>query len=561
MKTKYWLVKLAVVLLCGTVLLGSAAGDDGFYVVPVVAMTFKGYWDGAQTYNAHDVVFYNGSSWFSLVGKNLDKFPDISPNYWTMLAQKGDTGATGATGPTGPTGPAGPTGPIGPTGPTGATGATGPAGASPWGLSGSNTYYTQGNVGIGTNNPLYPLQVNSNTFMPVLATSNYAGATVISGTSSATSGAGCGVEGATASTGATAYGILGVAYGGGASSGVFGTAVGSGSGVQGYNVSASGFGVSAENSAPSGIGIYGLSSATTGGGKGLYGQSNSTDQSNAYGVYGAGTGKGCGVKGFNNSASGIGVLGENNAAGGTGIYGRSSATSGAGYGVKGEVDSTDDIDACGVYGYAKGGNGVFGACDFGYGVLANGITGVKAEGTYTGVRASGVNYGIWADGGDFAVFADCSGTGPDNYGVYCNGNLGVFNGSKNAIVPTSKGNVKTYSQESPEVWFEDFGEAQLAGGLAHIDLDPLFLETVTIDDQHPMKVFVQLNDDCEGVYVQRQATSFEVMELNHGNSSAHFTYRVVAKRKGYENERLAAAGDLPKSAAFRSRAALKVAPK
>jgi hypothetical protein len=117
------------------------------------------------------------------------------------------------------------------------------------------------------------------------------------------------------------------------------------------------------------------------------------------------------------------------------------------------------------------------------------------------------------------------------YGVYCQGNFGA-SGAKNAIVPTSQDHRKLYSQESPEVWFEDFGEGQLMGRMAHIDLAPLFLETVTIDDQHPMKVFIQLNDDCHGFYVQRQATGFEVIELGRGTNSAHFSSRVVAKRKG-----------------------------
>jgi hypothetical protein len=38
-------------------------------------------------------------------------------------------------------------------------------------------------------------------------------------------------------------------------------------------------------------------------------------------------------------------------------------------------------------------------------------------------------------------------------------------------------------------------------------------------------------------------TGFKVMELGGGNSSAHFAYRVVAKRKGYEKTRLEAAED------------------
>ena len=61
----------------------------------------------------------------------------------------------------------------------------------------------------------------------------------------------------------------------------------------------------------------------------------------------------------------------------------------------------------------------------------------------------------------------------------CNGNShvngnSVVIGTKSAIVATSQGNRTLYSQESPEVWFEDFGEGQLVGGLAHIALEPLF---------------------------------------------------------------------------------------
>ena len=164
--------------------------------------------------------------------------------------------------------------------------------------------------------------------------------------------------------------------------------------------------------------------------------------------------------------------------------------------------------------------------------------------------------GVWGESGMFAVFGGATGSGygvlgyaPSGYAVYSNGNFAAVNGTKSAIVTTSQGNRTLYSQESPEVWFEDVGEGQLVGGLAHIALDPLFLETVTINDQHPMKVFIQLNDDCNGVYVQRQTTGFEVVELGSGNSRAHFTYRVMAKRKGFETTRLEAAAASPKQAA------------
>jgi hypothetical protein len=125
------------------------------------------------------------------------------------------------------------------------------------------------------------------------------------------------------------------------------------------------------------------------------------------------------------------------------------------------------------------------------------------------------------------------------YAVYSDGNFAVANGyTKSAIVDVSQGAVKLYSQESPEVWFEDFGEGSLVNGRGHIELDPLFLEAVTISAQHPMKVFVQLNDECQGVFVKRGTTGFDVYELNNGKSNASFSYRIVAKRKGFEDKRL-----------------------
>jgi len=114
----------------------------------------------------------------------------------------------------------------------------------------------------------------------------------------------------------------------------------------------------------------------------------------------------------------------------------------------------------------------------------------------------------------------------------------IATGTKSAVVKTTKGDVALYCQESPENWFEDFGEGKLINGHTRIELDKLFLETVTINDQYPMKVFIQLEDNCNGVYVRKDKTGFDVYELQSGTSNATFTYRVVAKRKGFEDLRL-----------------------
>jgi hypothetical protein len=109
-------------------------------------MVWRGPWSNSTVYAVNDVVAYNGASYISIQAGTGNQPDDISSNFWSLVAQKGDTGATGPVGATGPTGatgltglqgPAGATGPQGPTGPTGATGATGatgpqgPAGATP----------------------------------------------------------------------------------------------------------------------------------------------------------------------------------------------------------------------------------------------------------------------------------------------------------------------------------------------------------------------------------------------------------------------------------------------
>jgi hypothetical protein len=106
------------------------------------------------------------------------------------------------------------------------------------------------------------------------------------------------------------------------------------------------------------------------------------------------------------------------------------------------------------------------------------------------------------------------------------------------VVRISKGPTLLHCQESPENWFEDFGEGALVNGRCHIELDPLFLETVTIDEQNPMKVFVELSGRCHDTYVERGTTGFDVVGQDDGTSAAGFCYRVVSKRKGYEAKRL-----------------------
>ena len=113
-------------------------------------------------------------------------------------------------------------------------------------------------------------------------------------------------------------------------------------------------------------------------------------------------------------------------------------------------------------------------------------------------------------------------------------------GSKSAVVPVDGGSrqVALYAVEAPGNWFEDYGSGQLSNGSARIDLEPTFGQTVNTDLQY--HVFLTPNGDCKGLYVsQKSPASFEVHELGGGTSNVAFDYRIIAKRKHYENVRLA----------------------
>ncbi len=230
---------------------------------------------------------------------------------------------------------------------------------------------------------------------------------------------------------------------------------------------------------------------------GVHAQSSGSSSQNTYAVYGT-------ASNFSNGRAYGGYFAAGNS--GTGEH----------TGVYAEAYNDDNHDCFGVYGYAN--NTSSGAAYGGYFYAPSGGSGVKC-----GVYAEGgTNWAGWFQG-DVQVM----------------GSLYVSE-DKFATVKVDNGEYRGVScQESPEAWFEDFGESRLVNGSVHVGLDQLYLQTVTIDSSHPMQVFIQLYDeDCNGTAVKRGTTGFDVIEVQNGTSNASFSYRVVAKRKGYEDVRL-----------------------
>lgn len=290
-------------------------------------------------------------------------------------------------------------------------------------------------------------------------------------------------------------------------------------------------------------------------GSGLYVESNSTTDEdyaikgkitgtsgNNFGVYGTtnsltlnSTGSAAGVYGWAlNSGEGgdvFGVLGRCTTKGGygpypnvaAGVYAFAEAPYGQTYGLYAESASSTDL-VSGVYGANLSATGqvrgVIGALNASN--TTNGTAGVLGWSS----ASSGVVRGVWGGA-----------SSSSGYGLYSSGNTGAT-GTKSALVLSSKGPISLYCMESPEVWFEDFGEGFLEDGVAFISIDPLFLETVTIDQNNNYHVFIQPYGESNNLIVERKTKSFIVREINNGKSNISFGYRIIAKRKGYEDKRL-----------------------
>jgi hypothetical protein len=245
--------------------------------------------------------------------------------------------------------------------------------------------------------------------------------------------------------------------------------------------------------------------------------------SGAYGVTGvvtATTGTTAGVRGESSSISGYGVLGSS---ANVGVYGQYSGASknGAGSGlagVWGDTGAPSDNAFGGVLGTADDNS----AAQFLNNSPAFATVYANNSATASGTLVFQTTGPILGDGCVIDIFANltCSGT--------VKGVVQADGGARQ---------VSLYAMQSPENWFEDFGSGVLTNGAMAVPLDPIFASTVnTAIDYH---VFLTARGECEGLYVTNLTPSgFEVRELHHGSSNVAFDYRVVAKRAGYENQRL-----------------------
>jgi len=270
------------------------------------------------------------------------------------------------------------------------------------------------------------------------------------------------------------------------------------------------------------------------------------------------------VKGVNdNTTAGIGIRGDGyqagimgNSATGTGIFALgtttglyASATTGSG--IDSRTTSTNQFHY-GIFGFNMTtlGNGIVGVGnnEATYYVINGGSGGVfngyQNSATYYGMGVYGRGENVNAYGAAGGYFQGYVGT---NYSyayvaLYSGGTQYKITGSgtvSTIVKNTNQDLVTLHCPETPEVYFQDFGEAQLVNGKTHIDIDPTFAKNIAVNEKHPLHVIIQLYDDenCKGVIVKnRTQNGFDIVELNNGTSNAKLSWFITANRADELNE-------------------------
>ena len=299
---------------------------------------------------------------------------------------------------------------------------------------------------------------------------------------------------------------------------------------------------------------------------------------------GKNTGKGPGIEGI--SAKGTGVVGQTdfkstsslNAQAGT--LGRDAGTGFWNSGVEGTSTNGFGVSAMstnnfglyavggndGVVGYSAGANGVFGSSTSGIGVVAQ-----SASGSGLDVQAIS-GFGAHIYGGSAAasrptLSIEGNSTNPDlfyacnqtdqfpceqNHGpapvfqltntgdVFVSGFIYTSGSCSSGCASThtsGERRVRLFTPQESMPTIEDFGQAQLVSGGAHVRIDPAFANTMQGGAQY--MVFLTPQGDNRGLYVTNKTTAgFDVRESQGGRSTIAFDYRVVGKPFGVRATRL-----------------------
>jgi hypothetical protein len=106
--------------------------------------------------------------------------------------------------------------------------------------------------------------------------------------------------------------------------------------------------------------------------------------------------------------------------------------------------------------------------------------------TYGGYFDANISNGNGANATPSFAFVGAS-TGGTSYKILGSGSVSTM------VKDVEDNNRILFATETPEILFEDFGTGQLVNGEAYIKVDPVLSRNIYVDEEHPIKVFIQYN--------------------------------------------------------------------
>lgn len=156
-------------------------------------------------------------------------------------------------------------------------------------------------------------------------------------------------------------------------------------------------------------------------------------------------------------------------------------------------------------------------------MMSNGANGIIETLDYTPVT-------IQPSGGNVAIGNGVPTAKLHVFGDFC------ATGTKNRLVHEEKwGDLYYHSTESARALFTIEGEGRMTDGVAHVQLDPKWLAGVTIDEEHPMQVWITFYGPHGNYYVERANSNNGFKVVDPSGSNAAFGWKVEARQKGYED--------------------------
>lgn len=279
----------------------------------------------------------------------------------------------------------------------------------------------------------------------------------------------------------------------------------------------------------SGAGVKGVA----GGGNGVIAQSTSNSA-----TFSTST-NGDGVQAYSNNNDGINSGTNNNSTthpGRSGIWGHDDSTDGGNKNV-GVAGSSNN--GAGVSGSSTDGNGLQGDSTTGAGVYA--FSANYSGGSFESGSTDFFTVQAYNDAGGypFAAYTTLGEVAIDPVGdVTATGTMYAQGFVTQLHTTTNDGrHVSAYASQSADAEMSDVGTGQITGGHGIIHLDPAFART--LDMKSGYHVFLTPMGDCRGLFIaSKSPAGFEVRELQGGQSTLSFDYRIIGRAAGIKTGRL-----------------------